>query len=227
MNSSVRIIYEDEALLVVGKPAGLAVQTKKFAEEDLESLLRKKLKERDSGAKEVPQLYPITRLDQPVEGLVLFAKTREAAAKLTKQLNDHSMKKIYRAEIYGSFGEGANGSLNDRLYKDGRTNTSIVVKPGNPNYKQGKDSSLNYEEIAPGILRIELLSGRHHQIRVQLANAGHPILGDLKYGTEASKEESKRREIKRLMLTAEELELTHPVSGEKVKVVYETYRDVL
>ena len=138
MNSLPTIQYEDEDLLVVYKPAGLAVQTKKFAEEDLESLLRKQTK--------TAYLAPITRLDQPVEGLVLFAKTKEAAAKLSKQLNDHSMKKIYRATVYGSFGENAKGSLSDRLYKDGRTNTSKVVLPGDRDYAMGKDSSLNYEE---------------------------------------------------------------------------------
>ena len=157
MNDKVKSIYEDDDIVVVWKSAGIAVQTKKLAEEDVESILRKHLK--------VKQLYPITRLDQPVEGLVLFAKTKEAAAKLTKQLNNHSMKKIYRAEIYGSFGENAKGTLKDRLYKDGRTNTSKVVLPGDADYNEGKDSALEYEEIEPGILRINLLTGRHHQIR--------------------------------------------------------------
>ena len=210
---TVKIIYEDAWILVAGKPAGLAVQTKKIAEEDLESLLRKKMK--------APYLAPITRLDQPVEGLVLFAKTKEAAAKLTKQLTEHSMQKIYLAKIYGSFGEGAKGSLKDRLYKDGRSNTSKVVLPGDPDYAEGKDSALNYEEISPGELRIELLTGRHHQIRVQLANAGHPILGDTKYGSEKSREESIRLGIKRLMLTAKELEFKHPGTGEILHFIYE------
>lgn len=210
---TVKIIYEDAQILVAGKPAGLAVQTKKIAEEDLESLLRKKLKNSN--------LAPITRLDQPVEGLVLFAKTKEAAAKLTKQLTEHSMQKIYLAGIYGSFGEGAKGSLKDRLYKDGRSNTSKVVLPGDSCYAEGKDSALNYEEISPGELRIELLTGRHHQIRVQLANAGHPILGDTKYGSEKSREETARLGIKRLMLTAKELEFKHPVTGKIMHFIYE------
>ena len=208
MKDKIETIYEDDDIVVVWKAAGIAVQTKKLAEEDVESLLRKQLK--------VKQLYPITRLDQPVEGLVLFAKTKEIAAKLTKQLNDHSMKKIYRAEIYGSFGENAKGTLKDRLYKDGRTNTSKVVFPGDANYNEGKDSVLEYEEIEPGILRINLLTGRHHQIRVQLANAGHPILGDKKYGTPESTNQAAGMGITRLMLTAEELEFTHPKTGERV-----------
>ena len=208
MKDKIETIYEDDDLVVVWKAAGIAVQTKKLAEEDVESILRKHLK--------VKQLYPITRLDQPVEGLVLFAKTKEAAAKLTKQLNDHSMKKIYRAEIYGSFGENAKGTLKDRLYKDGRTNTSKVVTPGDANYNEGKDSVLEYEEIEPGVLRINLLTGRHHQIRVQLSNAGHPILGDKKYGTPESNNQAAGMGITRLMLTAEELEFIHPQTGKRV-----------
>ena len=208
MKDKIETIYEDDDIVVVAKSAGIAVQTKKLAEEDVQSLLRKQLK--------VKQLFPITRLDQPVEGLVLFAKTKEAAAKLTKQLNDHSMKKIYRAEIYGSFGENAKGTLKDRIYKDGRTNTSKVVTPGDANYNEGKDSVLEYEEIEPGVLRINLLTGRHHQIRVQLSNAGHPILGDKKYGTPESTSQAAGMGITRLMLTAEELEFTHPKTGERV-----------
>ena len=91
MNDKVKTIYEDDDLVVVWKAVGIAVQTKKLAEEDVESLLRKQMK--------VKQLFPITRLDQPVEGLVLFAKTKEAAANLTKQLNNHSMKKIFATRI--------------------------------------------------------------------------------------------------------------------------------
>ena len=208
MKDKIETIYEDDDIVVVAKSAGIAVQTKKLAEEDVQSLLRKQLK--------VKQLFPITRLDQPVEGLVLFAKTKEAAAKLTKQLNDHLMKKIYRAEIYGSFGENAKGTLKDRIYKDGRTNTSKVVTPGDANYNEGKDSVLEYEEIEPGVLRINLLTGRHHQIRVQLSNAGHPILGDKKYGTPESNNQAAGMGITRLMLTAEELEFTHPKTGERV-----------
>ena len=208
MKDKIETIYEDDDIVVVAKSAGIAVQTKKLAEEDVQSLLRKQLK--------VKQLFPITRLDQPVEGLVLFAKTKEAAAKLTKQLNDHSMKKIYRAEIYGSFGENAKGTLKDRIYKDGRTNTSKVVTPGDANYNEGKDSVLEYEEIEPGVLRINLLTGRHHQIRVQLANAGHPILGDKKYGTPESTSQAAGMGISRLMLTAQELEFIHPQTGKRV-----------
>jgi len=215
----IKIIFEDDSIVVIGKPAGIAVQTKKLAEEDAESFLRKHLKAEGAVPKD-GYPAPITRLDQPVEGLVLFAKTKEAAANLTRQLNEHSMKKIYRADIYGSFENIPRGTLRDRLLKDGKTNTSRVVLPGESGYADGKEASLNYEETAPGVLRIELITGRHHQIRVQLANAGHPILGDLKYGTAESKEESDRRGIARLMLTAEELHFNHPKTGERVKFLY-------
>ncbi len=207
------ILYEDDSLTVVIKKAGLAVQTRKIAEEDLESLLKKKVAgERKAGSEKI-FLAPINRLDQPVEGLVIFAKTSRAAEALTAQLKAGKITKIYEAGIYGSFAESEKeGILKDRLYKDERANVSRVVRPGDRDYNKGKDAELHYQEVAPGKLRIRLITGRHHQIRVQLSHAGHPILGDFKYGTEASIEESKRQEIRRLMLTAAELHFTHPVT---------------
>ena len=102
-----KILYEDDAIIAVGKPAGLAVQTKKFAEEDLESLLRKYMagKNASSPNKNKMSVAPIHRLDQPVQGVVLFAKTKEAAAELNRQMANRQMEKIYEAVIYGSFAE--------------------------------------------------------------------------------------------------------------------------
>jgi len=217
-----KILYEDEAILVVCKQAGLAVETKKIAEEDLESLLKKHLaKDGDrNGKKQPPYLAPINRLDQPVRGLVLFARTKEAAGKLSKDLTDGKITKIYRASVFGSFDE-PEGTLKDTLVKDGKTNTSRVVKPGDSGYREGKEAILHYKEISPGEEEIRLLTGRHHQIRVQLANAGHPILGDNKYGNARSREESEKRRITQIALTAQKLIFDHPVSGKRMEFEYE------
>lgn len=203
-----RIIYEDEWILLVDKPAGLAVETKRIDEEDVESLLRKRLKDTEKG-KAKPYLACINRLDQPVRGLVLFARTPAAAADLSAQLNRHEIAKIYEACVYGSF-EAKEGTLKDVLLKDGRTNTSRVLAKNDPEYGKGKEAVLTYEEVSPGVLKIRLQTGRHHQIRVQLSHAGHPILGDTRYGSEASLRESREKGIKRLMLTACELGFVHP-----------------
>ena len=220
-NRNITIYFEDDSVLVAGKPAGLAVQTRKIAEEDLESLLRKKISAGgNSGGKVF--LSPVNRIDQPVEGLVLFAKTRQAADKLTGQLTRGEIRKIYEAEVYGTFPETEKkGCLKDKLYKDERTNISRVVNPGDKVFAKGKDAELFYEEVTPGKLKIRLITGRHHQIRVQLSHAGHPILGDFKYGTKESLEETKARGINRLMLTAKELTFKHPVSGEEMTFTFE------
>ena len=207
-----KILYEDESIVVIGKPAGLAVQTKNIAEEDALSLLRKETRS--------PYLAPINRLDQPVRGLVLFAKSKTSAAVLSKDLTLGKISKFYRAKVYGSF-EKKEGELRDILYKDAKTNTSRVVKPGEWEYKDGKEAVLEYKETAPGELSIRLITGRHHQIRVQLANAGHPILGDVKYGNEESKAESKEKGIRTIALTAERLIINHPVTKKRMEFIYE------
>ncbi len=194
------ILFEDREILVVHKPAGLAVQTRKVSEKDLESMLKNHLAESNPGKK--PELHVIHRLDQPVEGIVLFAKTKKAAANLEKQLNDGSMKKIYHAVTEGTIPEES-GILKDRLQKDARTNTSRVVNEG------GKLSELSYRKIQPDEVEITLLTGRHHQIRVQLAHAGMPVRGDRKYGF---REEQKA--YAPLMLAESELAFLHPASGE-------------
>lgn len=215
---NIKTVYEDEALFVVFKPAGLAVETKRVAEEDLESILRK-MYPKDS-------LSAITRLDQPVSGLVLIARTKEAAAALSRQLNEHKIKKMYRAFVSGSFSKDSKageknspeGFLKDYLVRDAKTNTSRVVLPGEKDYKIAKEAILFYREVFPGEVEIDLKTGRHHQIRVQLANAGHPILGDYKYGNATSIEETKAKGISQLMLFAEELTFFHPSTGEEVCV---------
>ena len=218
----VKILYEDKAILVACKKAGLAVETKKIAEEDLESILKKHLMSNGDFAtrKQPPYLAPINRLDQPVRGLVLFAKNREAAAILTKDLTDGKIEKIYHAAVFGSF-DHPEGTLKDILIKDGKTNSSRVVLPGDKSYKDGKEAILHYKETSPGELEIRLITGRHHQIRVQLANAGHPILGDAKYGTAESKEESDKKEIRQISLTAQKLVFSHPVTKKQLEFEYE------
>lgn len=171
------ILYEDEDILVCHKPAGVAVQTKRLGQVDMESLLKNYRVEKG----ETPYVGVVHRLDQPVEGIMVFAKTKEAAAALSRQIAAKLADKYYYVMVDG-VPERKKGTLEDYLVRDGRTNTSAVVTRGTPEAKRA-ELSYEVEEQKGGraILRIRLETGRHHQIRVQLAHAGMPIVGDRKY----------------------------------------------
>ena len=207
------IIYKDSEIIVVNKGAGVPVQTKSITQKDLESELKKLLV--SEGIKN-PYLAVINRLDQPVSGLVLFALNKNAAAKLSDDLIKGRIDKYYKAEILGEF-EQKEGVLEDMLYKDAKANVSYVTDEKSPHFKESKKAVLEYKEVSPGRLEIKLITGRHHQIRVQLANAGHPLLGDTKYGTEESREETAKRCIKELKLQAYKLQINHPRTGERME----------
>ena len=211
----IETIYRDRDVLVVNKPAGIPVETKSITQKDVESELKNILAK--EGVKN-PYLAVINRIDQPVNGLVLFALNKEAAAKLSKDLTDGKIEKCYKAEVFGEF-DKKEGTLEDMLYKDGKLNQSFVVGEKDPRYKQAKKAILQYKEEEAGKLQIRLITGRHHQIRVQLANAGHPILGDTKYGNEQSKEETKKRNISNLQLTSYKLKFRHPKTGKDMEIV--------
>ena len=202
-----RILYEDRSLIAVYKEPGLAVQTKKVTEKDLESILLTYLAGEQKGDGR-PELYVIHRIDQPVDGIVLFAKNKKTAADLTRQLTDGRMKKIYRAEVSGTI-QSETGCLEDFLVKDSRRNMSFVVQDpkSNPGAKKAK---LSYRKISENTLEIELFTGRHHQIRVQLAHAGMPIVGDRKYGGPPAE---------RLMLTAYRLNFINPDNRKIMEIV--------
>ena len=205
------IIDENDQFLVVYKPAGLAVQSKKISQTDLEHILLNYLAEQGGeNGRRGPYLSVIHRLDQPVEGILVFAKTEQAAAVLSRQIRERRMVKEYLAVTDG-IPEKKNGSLQDWLAKDGRMNTSKVVRPGTPGAKKGL---LEYQCVAElpekrALLKIRLETGRHHQIRVQLAHAGWPLMGDGKYHPGADSRGQ-------LALCAFRLTFYHPQTGKAV-----------
>lgn len=175
-----QILFEDEHVLVVKKEAGIPVQAGKLRIMDLQGLIKRELYKRNPKGGE-PYLGLIHRLDQPVEGVMVFAKTPFGAAQLSEQVTDGRMKKHYLALLCGKPIEDS-GILVDYLVKDGRTNHSYVTK----NYtKEAKRAELHYQVLErredTTLVEIELITGRHHQIRVQMANAGWPLYGDRKY----------------------------------------------
>lgn len=202
-----KIIYEDNEILVCHKPAGLATQTGRVGQKDLVSELKNYL-----GGN--PYLGLIHRLDQPVEGLLVFAKTAYAAKELSRQLTDNILNKQYFAVVCGK-GFPDKTKLEDYLIKDNKTNMSRIAGEKENGAKRAElwVKTVAFDEIHNiALLEITLLTGRHHQIRVQMANAGFPLLGDAKYGTEESAAKSKELEVRNVALCAAKLTFVHPKS---------------
>ena len=209
------ILYEDKDILVCHKPAGVAVQSARFGMADMESSLKNHLALKTPG--KMPYFGIIHRLDQPVEGVLVFAKTPKAAAELNRQITSKTVTKEYLA-VTAQLPEEKQGHLEDYLKKDNRTNSSSVVTPKTPGAKK---ASLDYsiqeeikdERTATGkriLVKIILDTGRHHQIRVQLSHEGIPLLGDRKYNPSGEKGTS-------LGLCSSCLEFKHPRTGKMMK----------
>ena len=219
----VEIVYEDKAVIVCHKMAGMAVQTARPGEKDMVSELKNYLAQAKGG---VPYLGVIHRLDQPVEGLIVFAKNAAAAAALSAQVQQGGgMHKEYLARIFGHLPQ-EKGRLEDHLIKDKGSNLSRVVSEGT---KDAKKAVLEYIKLVSTqeteLLRILLHSGRHHQIRVQLSSRNAPVLGDTRYGSEEAVSYAKEQGINRLCLIAACLEFDHPVSGARQR--FELGRDIV
>lgn len=235
------ILFEDQEILVVYKPAGIATQAAGFMQADVVSELKNYLVLTNKQKKE-PYLGLIHRLDQPVEGVLVFAKTPYAAANLSRQAADRTLKKEYIAAVLAEKDENHSDTekkkqvktiLTDYMLKDGKTNTSKIVKSSE---KNAKKAVLSYEVIKTAkidrekyvaLLKIYLETGRHHQIRVQLANANMPLLGDLKYGSEASKSISAELKIRDVALCAGKLIFKHPKTGKTLEFRISPKKDIL
>ena len=224
------IIYEDPHIIVCRKPAGIPTQTARIGTSDMESMLKNYL----SGG----YLAVIHRLDQPVEGLLVFAKTPRAAKELNRQLTAAGFGKYYRALVSGIPDPSA-GILEDYLVKDARTNTSRVCTKNTPGAKAARlhyRTEKIYRDTSPvtSLVEIHLDTGRHHQIRVQMAHLGCPLVGDRKYGAVRSCRTAPGKDIppastpsasqapeSPLRLCAYRLEFRHPVSGEEMTFMLE------
>ncbi len=179
-----KVIYEDNHIIVVEKIPNIPSQADKTEDIDMLSIIKDYLKEKYQKPGNV-YLALIHRLDRPVGGVMVFAKTSKAATRLSEEVRERQIQKEYLVVADGKF-EKEKGELEDYLVKNQKNNISKVVKAGVKNAKLAK---LDYEvlkyneEIDLSVVRIKLHTGRHHQIRVQLSNIGHSIYGDQKYGT--------------------------------------------
>ena len=213
----ITILYEDRWIIVAQKPAGLATQTAKVSEPDCISLLKEHIRKTNPGVKSEPYIGVIHRLDQPVEGLLVFAKDKKTAASLSDQVRSDLMNKYYLALVEGIVNCPQETTLTDYMYKDPKTSKAVIADDKEKTAGVDlRETSLIYktEKILESenktILSIRLITGRFHQIRAQMAHMGHPIVGDRKYG-------SSQPYPKGIALVANRLEFIHPRSGEKVE----------
>lgn len=239
------ILYEDQDILVVKKPAGMESQRGRSLAMDLESLLRGYLSEKEGKA--MPYLAVVHRLDRPVAGVMVYARSKHAAAELSRQLQHGDFSKVYEAVVTVSSARQSDdaagvceGRLEDYLVSDRMTGTTRVAMQGEAQSRRAvltyrriqaeellaaevllpyvqalSQTASDYSEDTAGqiietqCLRIWLETGRHHQIRVQLAHAGMPIAGDSRYGLGAVKNTGRGS----IALCASELSFRHPITG--------------
>ena len=211
---NLKVIYEDNHIIVVEKIPNIPSQADKTGDIDMLSLVKNYIKEKYNKPGNV-YLGLVHRLDRPVGGIMIFAKTSKAASRLSNQVREKIFKKKYLAVVDGKI-ENKTGTLEDYLYKDARKNISKVVKPEKKNAKLAKldYEVIKYNEVKKlSLVEVNLHTGRHHQIRVQLSNFGHSIFGDQKYGT--------RGRGKQIALWAYELTIKHPITKEEM-----TFKDL-
>lgn len=205
------ILYEDNHLMVVNKLPGEIVQGDKTGDTPLVESLKQLIKERDAKPGNV-FLGVVHRLDRPVGGVVIFAKTSKALARLNEMLRLGKIHKTYRAITRG-MPQPPEGELRHYITTVERNNKSYASETPRPGAKEAR---LRYKLLAQGdnfnLLEVNLLTGRKHQIRVQLSEIGCPIRGDLKYGDRRSNPDGS------ISLQAHTIEFEHPVSHKIIRV---------
>lgn len=210
MKPPLEILYEDNHLLAVNKPAGLPTMGTRGDAPTLLSRAKEYVKLRYDKPGNV-YLGVVSRLDAPVTGVVLLARTSKAARRLTEQFRTRAVDKLYWALVEGRI-EPAEGELTDYLGHDERHRRMHVVGPTFPGAKLAR---LSYRRLSllggDSLLEVGLETGRKHQIRLQLAHRGHPVLGDRKYG-------SRKAFSAGIALHARRLAIVHPVRGERLLI---------
>lgn len=206
-----QVIYEDNHLIIVNKAVGEIVQGDKTGDKPLSENVKDYIREKYSKPGNV-FCGVVHRLDRPVSGIVVFARTSKALERMNRMFRDSEVHKTYWALVQGKPLQ-KEALLEDWLVSDGRMNKTFVTDQG---AKDAKLSRLKYKTIAEGdrytLLEVTLLTGRKHQIRAQLANIGCPIKGDLKYGSKRSNPDGG------ISLQSHSIEFIHPVSKQEIRL---------
>mgnify|MGYP004540340473 FL=1 len=199
--NNLKILYEDNHIIVVIKPYNVPVQADSSNDLDMLTIIKNYIKEKYNKPGNV-YLGLVHRLDRPVGGVMVFAKTSKAASRLSEEVRTNKIHKTYLTVVHGILDKKCDKLIN-KMSKDEKTHNSYIDE------KNGKEAILEYkvikEEDNLSLLKINLITGRHHQIRLQLSNINHPIYGDQRYGFQDKKQ---------IMLYAYKLEFTHPVTKE-------------
>ncbi len=200
----INIIYEDNHLLVIEKPVNIPVQKDSSNDIDVITLLKNYRKEHENKQGDA-YIGLVHRLDRPVGGIMVFAKTSKASSRLSDEIRNNNITKKYLAVVENTLPK--KGKLEDYLTKDNNKNISYVTTK-----EKGKYSALDYEVLETkdnlNLVKIDLITGRSHQIRVQFSSRGNPLVGDSKYGNNPNKIN--------IALFAYELTLIHPTTKEKL-----------
>ncbi len=172
MSEKIKILFEDNSLLLCLKPVGVSSQPDPSGDEDMVTLLQQSR----------PEIYPIHRLDKGVGGMMVFAKKQACAGKLSAMIQSREIEKEYLAVVHGILPE-KEGILRDLLYRDVARNKSFVVAHMRKGVKEAELEYRVLEEVeGMSLVRVKLHTGRSHQIRVQFSSRGLPLVGDGKYG---------------------------------------------
>ena len=210
----VKVIYEDNHLLVVEKPVNILSQGDDTNDKDMVNLLKQYIKEKYNKPGNV-FIGLVHRLDRPVGGVMVFAKTSKAASRLSEQIRNKTLKKTYRAVIHGTMVK-EESILKNYLYKNKKTNMVSVV---NKNHKEAKNAELSYKTLDTknglSLVEIDLKTGRPHQIRVQFSSRKHPLFGDQRYGQGVNKVGQQ------ISLWSYKIEIQHPTTKEKMEFICE------
>ena len=202
--SNLEILYEDNHIIVVIKPFNIPSQEDSSKDIDMITIIKNYLKEKYKKKGNV-YLGLVHRLDRPASGIMVFAKTSKAASRLSEEVRNRTIKKTYLAITHGKTKEKE--KLINYISKDNKTNNSYIDD------KNGKESILTYTRINYdekedlSLIKVDLETGRHHQIRLQMKTKGYPLYGDQRYGN---------KDKKQLALYAYKLEFIHPVTKEKM-----------
>ncbi len=203
----IEILYEDKDILVCVKPHGIPTQSKNLRIMDLERWGKNHVFQENPGKS--PYIAVIHRLDQPVKGILVLGKNKKAAGNLSSQLQTGEFGKYYMAKVEG-ITEKKEGNLANYIVKNGRENTSCICEKESLGAKEARLSYRVVETFEDSsLLEIHLDTGRHHQIRVQMAHMGNPLVGDAKYNTRTQENFSESV----LCLCAYKLEFRHPTTG--------------
>lgn len=208
---NIPILYEDNHLLIVEKPVNMPVQADDSKDMDLLTWVKADIKKRYNKPGNV-YVGLIHRLDRPVGGAIVFAKTSKAASRMANILRKHELERTYIAVVRGSLKQ-KQGRLTDYLWKDRRHNKVHVV---DKHHKDAKKAILDYKWLATenglSLVQVQLQTGRSHQIRVQMQAHGYPLYGDQKYGEHVNKRGEQ------IALWAYSLAFEHPVKKERISV---------